>query len=223
MNHYAQLTATDKIILESYKSVLDGLSEYLGSGYEMILHSLDDIDHSAIKVINGHYTGRKEGSPITDLALEMLGKINKCDNNNKNLIYINQSQTGGRIRSATIPITGEGDQIIGLLCINLYMDLPLNLFLENLIKIPDGNYSVVETFANNSDELILTTLNKAKLAIHNNAAITISNRNKEIIAILFQKEIFNLKDAVVKVAEYLGISKNTVYLHLRNLQNSMKD
>jgi predicted transcriptional regulator YheO len=26
-----------------------------------------------------------------------------------------------------------------------------------------------------------------------------------------------MKDAVVKVADYLGISKNTVYMHIRNV------
>ena len=61
-------TETDFRILDSYKSVLDGLAAYLGDGYEIVLHSLHDLDHSVIKIINGHYTGRREGFPITDLA-----------------------------------------------------------------------------------------------------------------------------------------------------------
>ena len=59
-------TETDFRILDSYKSVLDGLAAYLGDGYEIVLHSLHDLDHSVIKIINGHYTGRREGFPITD-------------------------------------------------------------------------------------------------------------------------------------------------------------
>ena len=51
-----------------------------------------------------------------------------------------------------------------------------------------------------------------------NPNISAANRNKEIIAILKQKSIFNLKDGVVLVAKHMGISKNTVYLHLRNLE-----
>ena len=54
-------TETDFRILDSYKSVLDGLAAYLGDGYEIVLHSLHDLDHSVIKIINGHYTGRREG------------------------------------------------------------------------------------------------------------------------------------------------------------------
>jgi predicted transcriptional regulator YheO len=44
------------------------------------------------------------------------------------------------------------------------------------------------------------------------------NKNKEIVIRLEEKGIFNIKDAVVKVADQLEISKNTVYMHLRNLR-----
>ena len=50
------------------------------------------------------------------------------------------------------------------------------------------------------------------------SAISSINKNKEIIFRLYQQGIFNLKDAVITIAEALGISKNTVYLHLRNLE-----
>ena len=42
-------------------------------------------------------------------------------------------------------------------------------------------------------------------------------KNKEIVAILYQKGIFNLKDSVITIANHLGISKNTVYMHIRNM------
>jgi len=68
-------TESDKTILSACSGLLDGLAAYLGDGYEIVLHSLDDLEHSAVKVINGYHTGRTEGAPITDLALEMLEKI----------------------------------------------------------------------------------------------------------------------------------------------------
>ena len=79
-----------------------------------------------------------------------------------------------------------------------------------------------ETFASSADELIETTLVKAREEVYANRSILSSNRNKEIIAILHDRDIFRLKNAVSKVSEMLGISRNTVYLHLRNLQNEKK-
>ena len=97
--------------------MMDGLSAYLGEGYELVLHSLENLDHSVIKIINGHYTGRTEGAPITDLALTMLESMNQ----NQNLEvqpYFNQ-KNGSTLKSVTIPVVGERGRIIGLLCINL--------------------------------------------------------------------------------------------------------
>jgi len=52
----------------------------------------------------------------------------------------------------------------------------------------------------------------------NDFSVSPQNKNKEIIIQLYQRGIFNIKDAVLKVASLLGISKNTVYLHIRNLK-----
>lgn len=48
--------------------MLDGLALYLGDSYEIVLHSLEELSHSVIKIINGHYTKREVGAPITDLG-----------------------------------------------------------------------------------------------------------------------------------------------------------
>ena len=220
MNRFAKLTDVDRLILESYKSVLEGLSEYLGNGYEMVLHSLEDIDRSAIKVINGHYSNRKKGAPLTDLAMEMLAKIKKSGDSRKNLIYFNRTKKGAQIRSATLPIVGSKNQIIGLLCINFYMDIPLYSFLSSIVKLNGNGSEIIETYASDTDELIISSVNNARTQALNDMSISASNKNKEIISILFYKGIFKLKDAVIKVAAYLGISKNTVYMHIRNLEEN---
>ena len=82
-----KLTSLDKKILHSYCQTLDGLSNYLGNGYEIVLHSLEDYEHSAIKVINGYHTGRTEGAPITDLALKMLEQIRRNEENDHGVIH----------------------------------------------------------------------------------------------------------------------------------------
>lgn len=54
-----ELTEVDREILRSYQYMLDGLALYLGDSYEIVLHSLDELSHSVIKIINGHYTKRE--------------------------------------------------------------------------------------------------------------------------------------------------------------------
>lgn len=215
-NPYMKLTPQDRIVLDSHKLLLDGLAEYLGEGYELILHSLENLNRSVIKIINGHYTGRKEGAPITDLALSMLEKINQSQNHLA-VCYFNQNKSGALLKSATIPIIGENQRIIGLLCINLHTEISFMKMISSFH--PNGSFPSTqqETFAENVDDLIVTTLEDARSYVFSNPTINCSNRNKEIVTILHKKGIFKMKDSVIKVASLMGISKNTVYMHLRGL------
>lgn len=216
MSHYhIVLTEKEKMILSSYKVLVDGLADYLGNGYEIILHSLEDMEKSVIKIVNGHYTGRTEGSPITNFALSMLETLKK-NNDKKALSYFNRDKNGVMMKSTTIPITGEADRIIGLLCINFYTNLPLSEVLAKFMP-NDSNLHIAESFSDNIDDVIISALEEARTKVLSNPNISTSNRNKEIISLLSEKGIFNLKDSVVKVASFMGISKNTVYLHLRNI------
>ncbi|MEA4871514.1 MAG: transcriptional regulator [Synergistaceae bacterium] len=214
---YISLTATDKQILESYKIMIDGMADYMGEGYEIILHSLQNLDRSVIKIINGHYTGREEGAPITDLALSMLSKIAESKEI-KSLCYFTKDKAGVTLKSTTIPIVGENDRIIGLLCINFHTEISFSKMLSAFMPTSDNSTQIMENFTDNVDNLISTALEEARNKVLPNPKISAANKNKEIINNLYQKGIFNIKDSVLKISQILNISKNTVYLHIRNLE-----
>lgn len=215
------LTPTDRAILESYKLLLEGMSDYLGEAYEIVLHSLESLDHSVIKIINGYHTGRTEGAPITDLALSMLSKIQEQQEFGY-ITYMSRNKKGEPLKSSTIAIQGEQGRIIGLVCMNLYLNSPFCQVINSLFRAPAQSPEqspMGESFVDNVDELILTTVSEIRSQVQSDAGVPGYNKNKEIIARLYPRGIFNLKDAVQKTAEILGISKNTVYLHLRNLND----
>ena len=214
------LTLVDQESLNSYSNMIEGLACYLGEGYEIVLHSLENYEHSVINIINGSHTGRKIGAPITDLALNMLEKIENTDKDY--ITYFSTNKKGEPLKSTTIAIRGEKRRIIGLLCMNLYMNTSLNDFVKTLVPQTPGllGQPAMENFADNSDELIESTLRSIRERVMNDASIAPSNKNKMIVMGLDDYGIFNIKDAVIKVANLLDISKNTVYMHLRNKQNS---
>lgn len=215
-DYNVHLTLIDRIILDSYKIMLEGLADYLGGGYEMVLHSLEDTEHSVIKIINGHHTGRAEGMPITDLALQMLEEIEK-DGEKSYISYFTKNKKEEPLKSSTIVVRGEEGRIIGLLCINFYLNTGLSDILSSYFpQISSHSLVKSETFANNLDELILSKVKEVRKTVMEDDGILPSLKNKEIINSLHQQGVFTLKDAVVKVADYLGISKNTVYMHIRN-------
>ena len=210
------LSKTDRCILDSMKGVMDGLAAYLSDAYELVLHSLEDLNESVIYIINGEHTGRKIGAPITDMALKMFDEINNSHSDYK--VYFSKNKKGEPLKSTTIAIRGENNRIIGLLYINLYLNTPYVNILESMIpnQLSDLNKNLSEDFSQSSDDLIKTSLEEATEIVMSDPAINASNKNKAIIEILADKGIFRLKDSVIKVEELMGISKNTIYMHLRN-------
>ena len=95
------LTPAERLILNSYRDLVCGLEDYLGIGYEIVLHSLESMEHSVIAIANGHYTNRHEGSPITDLALDMLRSIQQEGWEKPYFLFFPQPQR--RNRCAPLP------------------------------------------------------------------------------------------------------------------------
>lgn len=216
-----KLTKTDQMILSSYSAILDGLGDYLGEGYEFVLHNLESYERSVIKIVNGYHSNRVVGSPITNLALEMMKRIEEsADETHRYVTYFNKNKNGVMTKSSTLPIFGENSRIIGLLCINFYMDTPFSKIVDSLVDHDEK--SEKEVFADSIDDLISGIFASAREEVYSNETIPSVNRNREILAILYKKGVFNIKDAVVRVAKKLGISKNTVYLHIRSFEASEK-
>lgn len=222
MEREVTLTEKERFVMDSYAKTVEFLGQYMGSGYEIILHSLENLNHSVIQIVNGHYSNREIGAPITDLALKMLDNIER-NGEATALHYFNRNKNGILLKSSTIPIFGEEQRIIGLLCINFYTNVPFMEVINEFIPLnSDINDSSIENFTSDVDQLITESLEKARVKVMADDTISTANKNKEIILCLNQVGIFQLKDGVVKVADLMKISPNTVYLHLRNFKKSEK-
>ena len=214
------LTPADRLVLEAYGNLLDGLAQYLGDGYEIVLHSLEDLERSVVKIVNGHHTGRTVGAPITDLALSMLARITQQEGAPA-ISYFTQNRKGEPLKAATIAIQGENRRIIGLLCINFYLNTPFAQVLAAFTPPAAAPVRVIETFGENTAELVEEAVARTRLQVDTQAAIPVSMKNRQVVAILYRQCIFNIKNAVDLVAAAMGISKNTVYLHLRHIKEEL--
>lgn len=211
------LTDQEKAILASYETIADGLADFLGEACEVVIHDLSHLDSSVVKIINGHLSGRQVGAPISEVTLSFLNKM-MADPDLHHVTYFAKNKRGESFKASISAIEGEEHVIIGLFCVNFYLNTPLLSFMQTFSPASRAETdNISETFVENADELMLNALEDAKKAVYSNLAISSSNKNKEIIALLYQKGIFNLKDSVITIANHLGISKNTVYMHIRNM------
>lgn len=216
-NTITVLTEKDMAILNSYITVADGTAEFWGENCEVVVHNLARLDASVMKIVNGHLSGRQVGAPISEVTLSFVNKM-LANPSLRHLTYFAKNKRGETFKASISAIEGEKGNIIGLFCINYYLGVSLFSLLQNFTPAArTENENISETFVENAEELMLNALEEAKKSVYDNLAISSSNKNKEIVAILYQKGIFNLKDSVITIANHLGISKNTVYMHIRNM------
>ena len=208
----------DRAILNSYRAVVEGVSALIGNHCEIVLHSLEDLEHSAICIANGHNTNRQEGSPLTDLALKSLHNM-KTDSVSKP--YFTRIKNGGLMKSVTIAIRNKNQRIIGLLCININLDVPLSQFIQALMPSnPMGETSSVN-FASSVEELVSQTVEHTIEEVNADRLVANNNKNRQIVVSLFEKGIFDIKDAINLVADRLDISRHTVYLYIRQIKQDL--
>ncbi|MDO4530792.1 MAG: PAS domain-containing protein [Bacillota bacterium] len=216
-NKIAILTDHDKVTLHSYFTIAEGTAEFWGENCEVVVHDLSRLDSSVVKIVNGHLSGRHTGAPISEVTLSFVNKM-LATPTLRHVTYFAKNKRGDAFKASISAIEGEKGNIIGLFCINYYLTASLLSLLQNFTpSAKTENENISETFVENAEELMLNALEEAKKAVYDNLSISSSNKNKEIVSILYQKGIFNLKDSVITIANHLGISKNTVYMHIRNM------
>ncbi|OOE74123.1 hypothetical protein BZG74_07205 [Salinivibrio sharmensis] len=209
------LNQQDSIILQSYSAVVDGLAALIGEHCEIVLHALDDLNKSAIKIANGENTGRQVGSPITDLALRMLRDIEGSERNFSRA-YFTRAKSGTLMKSITVAIRNGDNRIIGLLCININLDAPFSQVLQAFIPDDQAKQAASSVnFASDVEELVDKTVERTVEEVNADKTVSNNTKNRQIVMALYDKGIFDIKDAINRVAARLNISKHTVYLYVR--------
>ena len=212
------LSDEDHAILASYFPVVDGIAALIGEQCEIVLHSLEFLEHSAIYIVNGHNTDRKIGSPITDRALWSLHHM-QTDSVSKP--YFTKAKGGVLMKSITIAIRNGKQHVIGLICININLDVPVSQFLNSFIAPKETDSNV--NFASSVEDLVAQTIESSIEEIQNNRNVANNNKNRQIVTTLFEKGIFDIKDAINQVADRLNISRHTVYLYIRQIKQDSEE
>jgi len=215
-NNEVRLNKKDKAIFHALDAAVEGIAEVFGGNCEVVLHSLEDTSHSVIKIANGHVTGRKVGSPLTDFAAAIL---KKADSLEKDVIgsYYSKLDDGRQLKSVTMLIRGTQGKPIGFMCINIDLSAPLSDFLRGFLPVSGESSSknVIEHFPLTVKDLICRTLEIIMTDISNRREVSPSEKNKIIVLGLYKRGVFNVRGATDLVAKEIGVSRYTVYNYIR--------
>ncbi len=215
----AEFTDKDREFLVTYFRLADTIADFIGPHCEVVIHSFESFEKSVVKIVNGHHTGRKVDSPITDLGLKMLSMIEKTGEVTPKS-YFTTSKDGALLKSTTSVLAGENGKPIGLFCINMNLSHPFPEIIKTLMPdMASSHIGVSENFSSSATDVIEQALNNAVLEVDNDPSVNQKGRNKAITKVLLENGIFELKEATAMVSEHLGISRHAIYKYIREFKS----
>ncbi|MDO5089050.1 MAG: PAS domain-containing protein [Leptotrichiaceae bacterium] len=216
--------------LQKYIPLVDFLEAILGKNSEIVLHDLENPDHSVIAIRNNYISNREVGAPATDLVLRILKESHKEE---RDFIanYRGIGKFNKALKSSTYFIREEGE-LIGMICVNTDEAIFDGLFSsmkklqENFIKeevspstenVDSENLSLsIEEVAHEAISDVLSTQNVSIEYLKQQDKLN-------IIEVLYLKGIFLLKGAVVEIAKALGMSEASVYRYVQIIKRQEQE
>lgn len=215
-------TKKDSEILALYFRLAEMVADLIGPHCEVVIHSLESLDKSVVKIVNGHHTGRKEGSPITDMGLKMLrlflqtGEVNSRS-------YFTRNNKGEMLKSTTCVLAGDNNKPVGLFCVNMNLSAPFPEIIRTLIPDMGTMLPINENFGANVSDVVEKTTETMIDQVFKDSSVNPKARNKAVVYQLFESGIFELKEATSIVSLKLGISKHAIYKYLREFKSEIHE
>ena len=211
------MRAKNKLIFDHAIRTADMMVNMFGSKCEVAVHDFSDLQHSLIHIA-GNVTSRKIGSPITDLVLNELRKEHKDIKDIPS--YRTQSTEGHIMKSTTVFLRNEEDEIIGALCTNYDISLlmEMNGEIDEFINLGEEKQPS-ETFFTSVQEVIHEMVDQVLDQFRKAPAQMTMEEKIESVEQLDDKGAFLIKGSTDYIAQALGVSKFTVYNYLNKIRS----
>ncbi len=207
-----EFTAQDRAVLQAVVPLVNAVATLLGPFCEAVVHSLEAPTPKIIAIANGQVSGRNEGKPLTPRAIAALqhayyGK-GKAD------VQLIIAANKRRLKGITCAICNDA-KLLGYFSINLHIDAPASE-TAGLFTLAPGLQGVFAHQGMDLEQFIEQSLREVVEKIDNNTDIKPRMRIKNVVLELNARNIFSLRGALEFIALRLGISKDVIYMHLRN-------
>lgn len=195
--------------------VAEAFTRLLHPFAEVVIH---DLAKGKIAAIYNPFSQRLVGSD------SFLDHSDFTKDSTKNVIgpYEKLNYDGRQIKSISIVLRDESDNVIGFLCVNMDITVfenyknSLNIFLSNNEKITTNTKQIL--FKNDLHEqiniFVQSYCHKKLLSIE-----TLSKKDKQnLILSLIKEGAFNGKNATTYIARILNTSRATIYNYIKKIK-----
>ena len=209
--------------LEKYFPLVDFWGEVCGPSYEILIHDVSEPNHSIVKIVNNHISQREVGSPLTDLAMNLI-ETQEYKTKSHVANYLGKTKEGRHLVASTFFIKENGE-LIGLLCVNhdthAIQDIfdDLEIFIENHALYPNPDKAKYqENFDNNINDHMFEIVDKEINGSSVAPDRMTTSEKKAIISKLNDYGVFAVRGMIPYIAKQLCTSEPTIYRYLREVK-----
>ena len=209
--------------LEKYFPLVDFWGEVCGPSYEILIHDVLEPNHSIVKIVNNHISQREVGSPLTDLAMNLI-ETQEYKTKSHVANYLGKTKEGRHLVASTFFIKENGE-LIGLLCVNhdthAIQDIfdDLEIFIENHALYPKPDKAKYqENFDNNINDHMFEIVDKEINGSSVAPDRMTTSEKKAIISKLNDYGVFAVRGMIPYIAKQLCTSEPTIYRYLREVK-----
>ena len=202
--------------LDFYKRLAKAIAVQFGESCETVVHDLNsgDLEHTIAVIENGHVSNRKVGDGPSHVVLEAL-KETEPEKLKDKAGYLLKTHDGRILKSSTIYIRGEHNEVEGIFGINY--DITELLMAERAIDSllnHKATRKMPERIPQSVNELLDDLIEQSVAAVGKPVAMMTKEDKIEAIAYLNRAGAFLITRSGDKVSKYFGISKYTLYSYI---------
>lgn len=206
-------------IFRTLEQLADTMTATFGDNCEVVIHDMNDITAS-LAYITGNVTKRKIGSPATDTVLRELVEHGSAVKDKVGFKTI--TDDGRELKSSTSFIRDSSGEVVAAFCINLdvtdYLNAIQTMSQFAGIKKMEETRTISEKFAFSVDHTIDTLFESAVDSIGKRPATMTMDEKIQLVRILEENGVFQIKGVINQVALLLGVSNFTVYNYLKKIR-----
>lgn len=188
-----------------------GLAAQFGPNCEVVYHDLtqSSIDQSIQVIENGHVTGRKLGDGPSKVVIDTLKHRQSAIKDH--LGYRTTTKDGKTLKSSTIFLRDDNDEIIGILGINFDIThiLQADRALQSLLLSESDDAQ--ESIPQDVNQLLDDLIDKSIELVGKPVAQMKKEDKIKAIDFLNERGAFLVTKSADRVAQHFGISKYTIY------------
>ena len=197
-------------MLEMLIRFADGIADTFGKSCETVIHQIRGESYKIIYIRNGEVSGRKVGDTRSLIGAEFpLHDFYK----GKDLVNFGaKTREGKAIKSTTLHWKTEGAHY----SLGINYDYTLMQMMEGLLgNFTRTNSPYEEIFAGQQDVNLEELFHHCLKEVGIPLTLMGRRERREVVRLLDEKGAFTIKNSVTVVADWLGLSRYTVYNYLK--------